>query len=376
MKTNYQLNLKGYVGGWDFDRGYVDYVLAQNKDKHVDVLIDSLGGSLATALSIASAFRNHGDVHVHFVGMNASAATIASLGAKHISMDASAMYLVHQCSMEFFEWASMNASQLQDMMNKVSQMKTDLEKLDANIADMYSSKCKKKPEDLMALMKVGGWLNSKDVLEWGFVDEITDYEDEQAPVLTDAVASAMASAGIPIPNIPTEDSTSAFGRFLQSIASLFKGPNNAQASNEPKQNFIPTVMNKTFKFICQVLTLQSLAITDGKASLSEEQVNALETAFADKEADLAAKTQALEDREKAFKEANDKVAAHEATIKDLEAKVTALETEVTALKKEPAASSAQVVNNKGGANLPEEKTVEEEYIETVNSANSLYDMLP
>ncbi|MCQ2258898.1 MAG: hypothetical protein MJZ41_13045 [Bacteroidaceae bacterium] len=45
------------VGGYDFDRSYVDYILGQNKDKEVNVLIDSLGGSLATALSIASAFR-------------------------------------------------------------------------------------------------------------------------------------------------------------------------------------------------------------------------------------------------------------------------------------------------------------------------------
>lgn len=360
MKTNYQLHLKGYVGGWDFDRGYVDYVLAQNKDKHVDVLIDSLGGSLATALSIASAFRNHGDVHVHFVGMNASAATIASLGAKHISMDASAMYLVHQCSMEFFEWASMNASQLQDMMGKVSQMKTDLEKLDANIADMYSSKCKKKPEDLMALMKVGGWLNSKEVLEWGFVDEVTNYDDEQAPVLTDAVASAMASAGIPIPNIPTEDSTSALGRFLQSIASLFK-PSAAPTAVEPKPSQTPIEMKKTFNFICKILALEALGFTDGKASLSEEQINKIEDAIVDREADLTAKVQALEGRGK--------------TVADLETKITALEEEIASLKKEPATSSAQVVNNHNGSIPAKEKTVEEEYIDTLNSANSLYNML-
>ena len=108
-QKNYTLHLKGFVGGADFDRNYVDYILKRNANKPVDVLIDSLGGSLATALSIASAFRNHGDVTVHFVGMNASAATIASLGAKHISIDASAMYLVHKCSTEFFEWGNLDA---------------------------------------------------------------------------------------------------------------------------------------------------------------------------------------------------------------------------------------------------------------------------
>ena len=97
-KTAYNISLKGYVGGSDFDRKTVDSTLAANEGKSVKVLIDSLGGSLATGLSISAAFKNHGNVNVHFVGLNASAATIASLGAAHISIDAEAMYLVHQCS--------------------------------------------------------------------------------------------------------------------------------------------------------------------------------------------------------------------------------------------------------------------------------------
>lgn len=49
-KTKYNLHLKGYVGGWDFDSDYVDFVLNKNTDKEVAVLIDSLGGQLNTAL--------------------------------------------------------------------------------------------------------------------------------------------------------------------------------------------------------------------------------------------------------------------------------------------------------------------------------------
>lgn len=116
-KKTYNLHLKGYVGGWDFDTDYVDFVLGNNAESDVHVLIDSLGGSLASALSISSAFRNHGRVNVHFVGMNASAATIASLGASHISMDASAMYLVHKCSMEFIQWATANSDKLTSIIN-------------------------------------------------------------------------------------------------------------------------------------------------------------------------------------------------------------------------------------------------------------------
>lgn len=82
-KTAYNITLKGYVGGYDFDRSTVDKELAKNEGKAVNVLIDSLSGSLATGLSISAAFRNHGNVNVHFVGLNASAATIASLSISH-----------------------------------------------------------------------------------------------------------------------------------------------------------------------------------------------------------------------------------------------------------------------------------------------------
>ena len=85
-KTAYDISLKGYVGGLDFDSSKVDKELAKNEGKEINVLIDSLG-SLATGLSISAAFKNHGKVNVHFVGLNASAATIASLGAAHISID-------------------------------------------------------------------------------------------------------------------------------------------------------------------------------------------------------------------------------------------------------------------------------------------------
>ena len=57
--ATYNLHLKGFVGGADFDRNYMDFVLAQNSEQSVSVLIDSPGDSLATALSIASALRQN-----------------------------------------------------------------------------------------------------------------------------------------------------------------------------------------------------------------------------------------------------------------------------------------------------------------------------
>ena len=62
------------------------------------MLIDSLG-SLATGLSISTAFKNHGKVNVHFVGLNASAATIASYDTAYIIIDTVDLCLDNKYSM-------------------------------------------------------------------------------------------------------------------------------------------------------------------------------------------------------------------------------------------------------------------------------------
>lgn len=366
-KKNFTFHLKGYVGGWDFDRGLVDYMLSKNEGKEVCVLIDSLGGSLATALSITAAFKNHGNVSVHYVGMNASAATIASMGAKHISIESSAMYLVHKCSSGLFNVGSFNADQLQDVIKEAKQMKNDLDKMDANIAELYASRCKKKPEDLLALMKKGGWLTAREALEWGFVDEISDSEDATAPVMTDALASAMATAGIPLPNIPCEDKNSPFAKFLSALTALFTSRQATAAVAEepaPVPNTNPNTMKKTFALIGQLLALEALTFTDGHCALTEEQADMLE-------ASLAARDQKIKDTQATLTKAQED---HATAIKDKDATIADLQAQIEALKKAPGADTTHVVDDKG--NPSGAKTDEEAYIETINSARALYDELP
>ena len=197
MAKKFDLKLKGYVGGYDFDSNYVEYILEKSESKEVNVLIDSLGGSVASAFSICEAFRRHGNVKVHYVGMNASAATIASLGAKHISIATSGMYLVHKCSTVITKWASLNADQLRQLIEEYDKQKKDMEKIDLNIAAMYADKCKKDKQALLDLMKVGGWLTAQEALDWGFVDEICDLPGDVTPKVTAQVIEDLSEAGIP-----------------------------------------------------------------------------------------------------------------------------------------------------------------------------------
>ncbi|MDE6009405.1 MAG: Clp protease ClpP [Muribaculaceae bacterium] len=338
-KNTYHISLKGYVGGEDFDRSKVDRTLAENSAGEVNVLIDSLGGSLATGLSVSVAFRNHGNVNVHFVGLNASAATIASLGAKHISMDAGAMYLVHQCSTAFFEWGSLNSAQFDTLIADCEKIKTDLDKLDLNCARLYAARCKRKPEELLALMKAGGWLSAQEALEWGFIDEITSLDTDTSPALTDTLASAMASAGMPIPNIPLSeaDRESPFARFLSAVTSFFK------------PNTLPVSMLKTYTFLSALFADKPITVNNGFASISTSQLDAIENALSEK------------DRE--CKE-------HKATIAERDSRIAELEAKIAKL---PAEDSRKIVDDGKSQTTAEPKNPVEAYVDTCNSARKLFD---
>lgn len=350
-KTKYNLHLKGYVGGWDFDSDYVDFVLNKNTDKEVAVLIDSLGGQLNTALSISSAFRRHGNVHVHFVGMNASAATIASMGAKRITMDHSAMYLVHQCSQSFFEWGSLNATDMQNLIDNLEKQKSDLDKLDANVAEMYAGRCKKKSADLLELMKMGGWLTAQEALAWGFVDELTEYDDESAPVMTEAIAADCTAHGIPLPNLQTDkqEEINAFRRFIQSCAAVFHFQDKTHINTSP--SITSTIMKKTYKNICKTLACEALEAEDDKTTLTTQQLETIEADIEAKEKSIGDLTSEVDRLTKANNE--------------LDAKVKSL----------PADTTNNVVDDK--KNDPSaEKTEIEKFYDTTNSAQALFDSLP
>jgi ATP-dependent protease ClpP protease subunit len=388
--TNYQLHLKGFVGGYDFDADYVDYILSKHEGKEVHVLIDSLGGRSNTALSIFSAFKRHGNVNVHFVGMNASAATIASLGAKHITMDSSAMYLVHKCSVGFFEWGQLNSDGLQALIDNIEHQKADLDKLDANIAQMYATRCKKEPAELLELMKAGGWLTAQEALQWGFVDELTDYEGEDAPVLTDTMANAMSAAGIPVPNMPsmkmTTQEQSAFAKFLSSLTQFFSNSKAHESIQSPTQK---TIMNKVLKRVCAILSCEHLESNEGKITLTDSQFDSLEAAIdADKQSiqslneqvqtlqtekqTLASEKQQLETEKQTLAAEKQQLESDKQTLSDAN---TQLQAEVTELKKKPADTSKQIVDD--ADKTPQgDVTGMQALFQTRSNARELFEMMP
>lgn len=316
MPKNYNLFLKGRVGYWDFNADMVNYVLDKHKDSEVHVLIDSLGGDVSTALSISSLFGLHGNVHCHYVGMNASAATIAAMGAKHISIDADALFLVHKCMSLVLEWDYMNADELAAHIAELEKQKKDNDTIDGCIAGMYAKRCKKPKDELLQLMQEGAWLTAKEAKEWGFVDEITNDPADEKPELTDTMATVLADAGIPLPPINVKK-----GTILERLFNLFSTKPAAKVAENSTEAAQPQkTMAKTLAKLAALLG-SAVAVADGVLTLSEAQAEQLEDKLAEHDSTMAEMT---------------------AKIAEKDSKISELEGKIKDLAKEPAEKTTEV----------------------------------
>ena len=356
-RKSYHLYLKGYVGGWNFDSDYVDYILNKYKDEEVHVLINSLGGSVATALSVSAAFSRHGNVHVHYEGMNASAATIASMGAKSISIDRNAMYLVHKCSQFMFVWDQMNADKLDEFIQECEKTKKDLNKIDLTIAKGYAQRCKKEQAELLALMKEGGWLTAEEALDWGFVNEVTDLPEDEKPVMTAEVKEFLAAEGIPVPDVPMDEGVDERG-LLSKFKEFLRGLYPKESTNQ----VLSTMKKKAFTILAAILALATFECEEGGcAELTCDQQGTLEDHIKDLQGKLD--------------EANNTVASRDKEIQRLKDEIASKDAKIAELGKKPADESKQV-NNKGGEQTTDDTNPElKGYCDDMAEAQKLLDQL-
>lgn len=322
---DYQIIIDDYIGDWllGTDKQSIRRQLERYKDVHVDVKISSLGGSLDDGLDIRQQFIDHGDVTAHLHGFVASAATVLAMGAKRIVMGKYALFLVHQCSNEVFECGQMNSTALQTLIDRLQKNKEDNEKIDGVLAAMYASRCKNhSQEELLDLLKESKWLTAQEALDWGFIDEIKD--DDEAPEMTNALARKFNSAGLPLTGLEIQPDSTAFGFHtildsLKAIKDMLTPKNKLAACDDTSTKLV--IMEKKFTNVASLLKLEAIAMTDGSATLTADQMQAIED-----------RLNALELQHQADA---DTIAERDNTINDLEQ-------QVRNLKAAPAAETSKV----------------------------------
>ena len=177
---NYDIIITGTIGGWDcLSTGYVRYLLDQKKNKDVHVAFCSLGGYVMDGLIMNQLFKDHGKVHAHAFGMNASISTIAMLGCATIDIVKDSFFLIHNTSTVIMKYSQANKEQLDDYIKDLTQQRNDLNTFDDVLAQMYADKSHKTKEECAKQMKKGNWLTAQEAFDFGLVDSIReDKEDE------------------------------------------------------------------------------------------------------------------------------------------------------------------------------------------------------
>lgn len=165
----YNLVISGTIGSWwsGCSADYVRYVLNQNKGKEVHVGFCSLGGFVKDGLEINQAFRDHGNVHAHAFGMNASISTIAMLGCKSIDIVKGSFFLIHNVSVLIDKYEQSNKEQIDALISKLKEQRDSLKTFDDVLAAMYADKTGKTVDECLAQMKRGNWLSARQALDFG-----------------------------------------------------------------------------------------------------------------------------------------------------------------------------------------------------------------
>lgn len=313
---DYQLVISGTIGSWwsGCSADYVRYVLNKNKGKDVHVGFCSLGGFVKDGLEMNQAFKDHGKVHAHAFGMNASISTIAMLGCQSIDIVKGSFFLIHNVSTWIDKYEQSNKEQLDNMIKQLQQERETLKTFDDVLASMYAEKTGKTVDECLEQMKKGNWLTAQQAKEFGLVDEIREDKaaEQTAEELnnryTNFYSNIFKDAGIPpLPtdtpqqHAVTEGITDSEGNptnnFLQKtwqgLQSLIR---NNQANN---QN------NSMIKIFASVMTLLACSDgfqpqADGNIALSQEQMKKIDD-------ELTSQKKTLEENAAAMKAAKDSI---------------------------------------------------------------------
>ena len=333
----YQFVISGEIGvaydWWTGQRGTtvkdVRDFLKAHKDEEVHIAVSSPGGYVDAGLEIYQLIKDHGKVHMHILGMTASAATFLTMGAQSVDMVDGSLMLIHNASTEVMEWQSANKKQLDDLIAKYKKERDDLNTIDKVIASLYAKRSGKSIEDCMAKMDKEAWLSPQDALDFGLIDAIR--EDGEASKHTKNLRRIYSNnifKEFGLPPFPQQQESETVadenGNPTKSFIQKSVEAVRAFFRNEPAVNEKPMI--KTF-----VNVMALLAITagfkpneDDTISLSQDQMKKIDDQLGTLEKQVKDANDAKEKIQKqldaanaALKKAQDDLSAAEEKVKNL-----------------------------------------------------------
>lgn len=303
----YNLNIDDFIGRWGYSKQYVRDQLAGFKGKPVNVRISSLGGSVDDGLDIRQQFIDHGDVTAYLYGCVASSATIVALGAKKVCASKYSMFMVHKVSNWIDAWGQYNADQIQGLIDELKENKLQNDKYDLVLASMYADKCKKPVNEILDVLKAGSWLTAQEALDYGFIDEIIEKDDEKFDFAK--VQDKLNVLGFPaLPSRQHDDNDNSLGNVLHNISVkldrlIFPSKVNTVSPSDSTNNII--TMKKDYSKVNTILNVEGLEFDkSGKVALSEDQVKAINEKVTSLEKDDSDKQKLIDEKDEQIQNLN------------------------------------------------------------------------
>ncbi|GHU80134.1 hypothetical protein FACS1894145_5870 [Bacteroidia bacterium] len=123
MAKKYDIDIDGYIGSWFSSKRFIKNSLSDLGDKEIICRINSLGGFLDDTIDIAAQFESHGKVTCELFALNASSATLLTLGAKKVRAHANSSYLIHKVLSWVDEWGYMNEDAIEATIERLKAEK-------------------------------------------------------------------------------------------------------------------------------------------------------------------------------------------------------------------------------------------------------------
>lgn len=277
--------------GWQLYR--VRSFLAEHAKDDVIIEVNSLGGSVNDAMMISKEIADHGNVTVRLLAFCASATTWMGFGAKKVEIADDALWLCHQSSVLVSIYSSLNKDDIDKTIEDLQKSKKLVEATDLIIARKYLDKAQKNGKDttldkVVDLMKEEKWMTAQEVVDLGFADAIISGAKSMTNEVRQFFVQNHAALNMPkVPEdtaAPREEKESLMDKVKNIVQEILGTDSKVEKPiDNPIINNKKKATMKKFVLLNALLALSELTVNDdGKVSLTEEQLEAIENALSAK----------------------------------------------------------------------------------------------
>ncbi len=187
----------------------------------IRVLVNSAGGLVHEGLAIYHALRQSGArIEVEIVGVAASMASCISMAGAKISMAEDGLFMLHD------PWGAGVVGNKDDLRAAADM----LQKYGESMASIYARRTQYTEAQILEMMGkdngAGTWLNAKEALDAGFIDEILAPAQARLPVIPAAALAKRISKAHRQGDLPVKKFSA---RLAALIAAMVKGETTKEA---------------------------------------------------------------------------------------------------------------------------------------------------